>query len=203
MRILSQIVEIFVLGAIGGAIPGPMLTAVFTEVVSSGFHKSIRVILRGFASETIVAGSIFLAFFSISIPEYYFYVISLVGAAFLVYLSYKVWKIDRIGDERGGVFSFSKMFLLTLTNGAFWIIWITVCVPRAFVLNEQILGGKFIFLAAFQCGWTIMTSILAFIFSRFRPLLLQENLVSPVFKFFALVLVIIAMRSVYESLSYL
>ena len=87
--------------------------------------------------------------------------------------------------------------------GLFGLFWITVCLPRAFVLNEQIMGGKFIFLATAQGGWLVMTSILAFIFSRFRPLLLQKNLISPVFKFFSLILAFFAIRSLYEVADYL
>jgi threonine/homoserine/homoserine lactone efflux protein len=97
MRIISQILEIFALGLILGTIPGPMLTAVFTEVAYKGFWKGFKVVLKGLAAETIVAGFILLTLFSIDIPQYYFHVISLVGTVFLTYLSQNIWKIDRIG----------------------------------------------------------------------------------------------------------
>lgn len=203
MRIIGQLLEILALGLILGAIPGPMLTAVFTEVMGRGFGEGFKVILRVLASELIMAGFILLALSSLDISQYYFHVISLTGAVFLVYLSHNVWKIDRIGCEQGEIFCFSKIFLLTVLNGAFWTFWITVCVPRAFALNEQILGGQFIFLATAEGGWLIMTSILAFIFSRFRSLLLQKNLISPIFKFLSLVLVFFAVRSLYEVADYL
>ena len=203
MRIISQIVEILALGLVLGAVPGPMLTAVFTVVANRGFWEGFKVILRAFMSEIIVAGLILLTLFSIDIPRCYFCVISLAGTLFLVYLSHTIWKIDTIIDEQKEMFGFSKIFLLTALNGAFWTLWITVCVPRAFALNEMILGGRFIFLATVESGWLIMTSTLAFIFSRFRPLLLQKNLISPVFKFLALVLVYFAMRSLSEIIDYL
>lgn len=202
MNVLSQIMEVFVLGAIGGAVPGPVLTAVFTEIVNSGLTKSFKVIIRALAAEIIVASSILLIVFSMNIPQLYFYAISLAGALFLIYLAYNVWKIDKVGGEKGEIFSFYKMFLLTVLNGAFWVFWLTVCVPRAFALREQIVGGQFIFLIAFELGWLFMTSLLAFIFSKFRPLLFRKNLVSFVFKFFALVLVFFALKSVYESMVY-
>ena len=122
MRIISQILEILALGLILGAIPGPMLTAVFTEVANRGLLEGFKVVLRGFASEIIVAGLILLALFSIDIPQYYFHIVSLAGIVFLAYLSHNVWKIDRIGCEQGEIFSFSKIFLLTILNGAFWTI---------------------------------------------------------------------------------
>src|SRR3989339_710667 len=169
MEITAQIIEIFLLGLIGGAVPGPMLTAVFTEVLNSGFKKSLRVVLRALFAETIVATAILLVIYSLNIPESYFYVISIVGSVYLIWLAIKVWKIDKIDGENKEVFIFSKIFLLTLLNGGFWIFWITVCVPRAFVLQEQILGGVIIFLVA------------------------------TVFKIFALLLVFFAVKAVVQS----
>ncbi|HLD31445.1 MAG TPA: LysE family transporter [Patescibacteria group bacterium] len=199
MEITAQIIEIFLLGLIGGAVPGPMLTAVFTEVLNSGFKKSLRVVLRALFAETIVATAILLVIYSLNIPESYFYVISIVGSVYLIWLAIKVWKIDKIDGENKEVFIFSKIFLLTLLNGGFWIFWITVCVPRAFVLQEQILGGVIIFLVAMELGWLVMTTSLGFAFSRFRPLLLKKNLVATVFKIFALLLVFFAVKAVVQS----
>src|SRR3989339_541166 len=128
MEVFNKILEIFLLGVIGGAVPGPMLTAVFT---------------------------------------------------------------------------LAKIFMLTILNGGFWIFWLTVCVPRAFSLDELIFGGRFIFLLVFELGWLLMTAGLGYIFSRFRPILLKQNLVATVFKIFATLLVLFALRSVYDSIIFI
>ena len=44
MEILNQIAEIFVLGVIGGSVPGPVLTSAFTEILNGGFNKGMKVI---------------------------------------------------------------------------------------------------------------------------------------------------------------
>lgn len=202
MDLIRQVFEIFILGVIGASVPGPILTAVFTEVVSGGFAKSIKTIFRALVSEIMVAGLVLLIVFSINIPESYFYMVSLLGAAFLIYLASCIWKIDKISGDNGEIFGFRKIFLLTILNGAFWIFWLTVCVPRAFALEGQISGGRFTFLLFFESGWLIMTSFLAFAFSKFRPFFFRKNLVSSIFKFFALILIFFAIKSIYQSLIY-
>jgi len=200
MKITSQIIEIFLLGLIGGSVPGPMLTAVFTEVLGGGFKKSLRVVFRALVAETIVASLILLIVYSLHIPELYFQIISLTGAVYLIYLATRIWKINKVDGENREFFTFGRIIILTLLNGGFWIFWLTVCVPRAFTLNESISGGLIIFMIAMELGWLIMTGLLGFIFSRFRPLLLKKNLVSAVFKLFALVLVFFALKSAVESI---
>jgi threonine/homoserine/homoserine lactone efflux protein len=100
------------------------------------------------------------------------------------------------------VFSFPKLLLLTLLNGAFWIFWITICVPRAFELKQAIFGGHVLFLLVFEMGWLIAAGALAYIFSKFRPLLLKKNIVSIVFKTFALLLVFFGIKSIWVSVDY-
>lgn len=187
------------LGIIGGAVPGPILTAAFTEVLNSGFRKSLRVVGRALLAESTVAVVVLLAVFALNIPSSVFYIISILGAMYLLYLASQVWKINQIGGEGGEIFTLSKIFVLTVLNGGFWIFWLTICVPRAFTLKEQIYGGHFLFLLSFEFGWLLMTGLLVFIFSRFRSLLVKKNLVAGVFKFFALLLVFFALKSIYAS----
>ena len=200
MFIFKQIFEIFVLGLIAGAVPGPMLTAVFTEVLNGGFLKSLKVVLRAFFAETIVALLIILIVFSLKIPQLYFQSISILGSIFLLWLAIGLWKINKVDAENKEIFTFSKILFLTILSGAFWIFWITVCIPKAFLLQEIIYGGRFIFLIVFELGWFLMTAFLSFLFSRFRPILLRKNLVSLAFKFFAVVLFFFAIEAIISSL---
>ena len=200
MVVIKQIFEIFLLGLIAGAIRGPMLMAVFTEVLNGGFYKSLRVVLRALLAETIVALLIILIIFSLKIPQLYFQIISILGAMFLFWLSIGLWKINKVDGENKEIFTLPKILLLTILSGAFWIFWITVCMPKAFLLNEAIYGGKSIFLIVFELGWLLMTTFLSFVFSRFRPILLKKNLVSIVFKFFAVLLSLFAIESIIDTI---
>lgn len=201
MEILFQLLSIFLLGLIGGANPGPILTASFTEALRKGFAKSLPVVFMAMIAESIVAIFILTLFFSVHIPESFFYAISFIGAGVLVWLAMQIWKIKELGGE-GEVFSFKKIFLLTIFNGPFWIFWITICIPQAFLLKEQITGGQILFLIIFELGWFLAATFLTFLFSRFRPFLVKTNFIPIVFKVFALILLFFAIKLAIVSFSY-
>ncbi|MFA5072124.1 MAG: LysE family transporter [Candidatus Pacearchaeota archaeon] len=202
MELLTQLISIFVLGLIGASIPGPILTAAFTESMRRGFAKSLIVILRASLSEIIVAVFILTIFFSFNVPQSFFYLISFAGAVVLIYLALQVWKIERIGDDEGEIFSFGKIFTLTVLNGSFWIFWITICVPTAFLLKEQVPQGHLLFLLLFELGWISTTVFWTFLFSRFRSFLTKEKVVPVVFKIFALILLYFAVNLLIEGFKF-
>jgi len=202
MELLLQIFSAFVLGLIGGATPGPILTSAFTESLRRGFVSSLRIIFMAMISEVIVALLILSIFFSFYIPQIIFSIISLIGIAVLIWLALQVWKIKKF-DEEGTIFSFKKIFLLTVFSGPFWIFWLTICVPQAFLLKQKIAGGQFLFLILFELGWLIATTGLTFLFSRFRPLLTKGNFVSVVFKILALILLFFAIKLAIDSIMFL
>lgn len=201
-QLWSQIIEILLLGIIGGAVPGPILTAVFTEVLNRGFKRSFVVMFKALVAESLVAVVVLLFFFSWDIPTEYFYIMSFGGAIVLFWIAKHVWGIEKVAGDKTEVFSFPKLLLLTVLNGAFWIFWITICVPRAFELKQAVSGGHFLFLLFFEAGWLITVIVLSYIFSRFRPLLLKKKLISTVFKIFALLLVFFGLKSIWGSIVY-
>jgi threonine/homoserine/homoserine lactone efflux protein len=198
-QILLQIFSIFVLGLFGGANPGAMLASIFSECLRSGFAKSLKVVFYALVSETVVAFAILLVLFSLDIPQFVFYLISFIGAGVLIWIATIVWKIDKL-DQKGEIFSFWKIFTLTLFNGPFWMFWITICVPQAFLFKESIIGGQFLFLLVFEIGWLVATIILVFIFSRFRNILTSGKMVSVVFKIFSIILVLFSAKMIADSL---
>ncbi len=202
MGISLQFLSIFILGLAGGANPGPILAASFTESLRKGFIKSLRVIFMAMIAESIVALFILILFFSIRIPEIVFYLISLIGAVVLIWLALQIWKIKELGGE-GEIFSFKKIFLLTVFNGPFWIFWLTVCVPQAFLLREKIPAGHFLFLIIFELGWLFATILLTFAFSRLRTLLVKSHFISIVFKCLALILLLFAIKLTVGSIIFL
>ncbi|MDD5147036.1 MAG: LysE family transporter [Candidatus Daviesbacteria bacterium] len=199
MELLLQIFSAFMLGLIGGATPGPILTSAFAESLRKGFINSLRIIFMAMISEVIVALLILSIFFSFHIPQIIFSVISLIGTAVLIWLALQVWKIKKFDGEET-IFSFKKIFLLTVFSGPFWIFWLAICVPQAFLLKQKIAGGQFLFLILFELGWLIATTGLTFLFSRFRPLLTKGNFVSVVFKILALILLFFAIKLAMGSL---
>lgn len=201
MDLITQLIGIFTLGFIGGSIPGSILASTFTEALRKGFIGSLRVIMFAAISEIIVASLIMFLLFSVDIPQGIYYGISFIGAGVLIWLAKQIWSIKKINDK-GELFNFKKIFLLTIFNGPLWIVWSTVCVPQAYVLSKEISGGLIIFMTIFELGWLSSTLLLTFLFSRFRHILIKEHVVSVVFKIFALTLTFFAIRLVITSIMY-
>ena len=197
---VSFIIEAFLLGLIGGAVPGPILTGTFTEILNLGFLKGIRVIFYALIAETIGALLIFLIFYAIGLNQLAIQIISICGALVLFWLSYQVWNITQINTEARQLITFPKVFLLTAFNSGYWIFWITIGMPKALMLNESVLGGKFIFLTVFEFAWLVMTFLLAFVFYQFRPLLQRKNLVGATFKVLAIILILLGVKTLLNLL---
>jgi len=198
----NDIIFAFILGLIGGVIPGPVLAATFTEILQSGFLKSLRIIIWAFLVETTVALISMLLLSSFNLHENIFRIISVAGAVILVWISISIWKIKKIDSENKVSFSFWKISLMILSNGMLWIYWITVCIPRAMILNEKIFMGNLLFLVLVELGWLISTIFIAIIFSQFRNLLSNPKVISVIFKFFALVFLYFALDSVISTICY-
>jgi threonine/homoserine/homoserine lactone efflux protein len=188
------------LGFIGSMLPGPILSAIFTEILQAGFRRSFKTIFYALISETAIAFSIILLFSFVPINERILSYISLVGAVVLIGMSKTLWKLNRIDAGNQISFSFSKMSLLTATNGLFWTYWITVGIPIAITLNQKMTGGKYLFLGGMEIGWLLGTTLLAFLFSRFRPLLVKPKVIGVVFKIFALTFVYFALEMAYKGI---
>ena len=198
----NEILSAFILGLIGGVIPGPVLAATFTKILQSGFLKSLRIIIWAFLVETTVALISMLLLSSFNLHENIFRIISVAGAVILVWISISIWKIKKIDSENKVSFSFWKISLMILSNGMLWIYWITVCIPRAMILNEKIFMGNLLFLVLVELGWLISTIFIAIIFSQFRNLLSNPKVISVIFKFFALVFLYFALDSVISTICY-
>jgi len=197
---LSIIFDAFLLGIIGGAIPGPILTGTFTEILKSGFVKGVRVIFYALITETIGALLLFLLFWAVGVNELVIKIISVVGSVVLFWLGYRVWKINEIKTESQAVITFSRIILLTVFNSGYWIFWMTVGMPKALILNEIFSGGLLAFLLLFEFGWLVATSFLAIIFWQFRPLLQKKNLVKLTFQILSIMLFLLGIKTLISVL---
>ncbi len=197
---INELVSAFALGLVGGAIPGPILTAIFTEILQVGLIKSFRIILLGMLTETIVALVCLVGLSSFHFPESVFRAISFLGAIILIWLASSIWKIKQIDTKKRVHFSAWKIVVMILANGALWIFWITVCVPKAILLSHTIAFGGLFFLLFVEIGWLVSTASIAFVFSRFRGWLSKPYIVPIIFKLFALAFVYFAVTSIYQSI---
>lgn len=194
-----ELLSALVLGLIGGVVPGPVLTATFTEILQSGIWKSMRIILWAMLTETIVALVSLIALSSMHLSLSFFHGLSLIGAGILIWISLSVWKVRKIDTEEKVHFSLPKISAMIMANGILWTFWITVCVPKAIALGEKIVFGNYLFLLFVEIGWLISTVLVAFVFSRFRTILSNPKVVPVMFKLFALAFIYFALDMLYKS----
>lgn len=196
---IHELVIALMLGLIGGVIPGPVITAVFTEILQSGFPKSLRIILIALVTESLVAVFSLLVLDSMNFNEAFFRGLSLAGAAILVWISISLWKIRTLDTGEKVHFGFWKIIVMIMSNGVLWTYWITICIPKAILLNDQIHLGAYAFMGLVQLGWLTSTLVVGFLFSRFRKILSGPKVIPVLFKIFALAFAYFALDMVYKS----
>ena len=199
---VHELIIAFMLGLIGGVIPGPVITAVFTEILQSGFLKSLRIIVIALVTESLVAVFSLLALDSMNFNEAFFRGLSLAGAAILIWISISIWKVKTLDTGQKVHFGFWKIILMIMSNGVLWTYWLTICIPKAILLSDQISMGAYLFMGLVQLGWLISTLIVAFLFSRFRNILSRPRVIPVLFKIFAIAFAYFALDMIYKSILY-
>jgi threonine/homoserine/homoserine lactone efflux protein len=138
--ITGMLIEAFLLGLVGGAVPGPILTGAFTEALNTNFFRSTRIIFYALIAETVGALFAIYVIYKIGLSKTAINIISIGGAIVLFWLAYKIWKIDKINTEAKKILTFYEIVILTALNSGYWIFWIAVGVPKALTLDVVILG---------------------------------------------------------------
>lgn len=197
---IDGLVTAFVFGLIGGMIPGPVVTAIFTEILQSSFLKSFRIILIAMFTETLIALFSLVFFISLNLSEAFFRGISIIGALILILIGISIWKVKNIDSGEKVEFGFWKISAMILANGVLWTFWITICIPKAIFLSHQLFLGEYYFLGLVEIGWLLSTTLLAFIFSRFRTLLSKPKIIPIIFKIFALTFFYFAIDMAYKNI---
>ena len=201
-RMIHELVIALMLGLIGGVIPGPVITAVFTEILQSGYLKSLRIIIIALVTETLVALVSLLILDSLGFNETFFRGLSLAGAAILIWIAISIWKVQSLDSGEKVQFGLWKVVIMILSNGVLWTYWITICIPKAMLLGEGLHLGEYLFMALVQLGWLISTLMVAFLFSRFRKALSRPKVIPVLFKIFALAFAYFAIDMIIKSIQY-
>jgi len=197
---MRELLTALVIGLIGGAIPGPVLTAVFTEIIRKGLVQSFRIVFQALLTESAVAVICLVLLSILPIPAEVFAVLSIIGSFVLIYIATKLWRIQKFTTNTSEIFTYWTISVLILANGMLWTYWITVVLPKALEFSTNVIGGSWYYLGSVQLGWLISTLLIAFVFSRFRGFLTKPTVIPYLFKFFAVVFVFFALRMFYTSI---
>lgn len=199
---IHELVIALMLGLIGGVIPGPVITAVFTEILQTGFLKSLRIILIALVTETLVALISLVILGSLGFNEAFFRGLSLAGAVILTWIAISIWKVQSLDSGEKVDFGLWKVVVMILSNGVLWTYWITICIPKAILLGEGLHLGEYLFMGLVQLGWLISTLLVAFLFSRFRRVLSRPRVIPVLFKLFALAFAYFAVDMIIKSVKF-
>lgn len=199
---IHELVIALMLGLIGGVIPGPVITAVFTEILQSGFLKSLKIIGIAMITETLVALISLLIFSSLDFNQGFFYGLSLAGASILIWIALSLWKVRSLDSSEKVEFGIWKIVVMILSNGVLWTYWITICIPKAILLGDQLHLGAYLFMGLVQTGWLISTTLLAYLFSRFRKALSRPRVIPVLFKLFSLAFAYFAIDMIIKSINH-
>jgi threonine/homoserine/homoserine lactone efflux protein len=193
-----RLLEVLFLGFLCGLIPGPVVTAVFTETIRKGWKSARRIVLWAAAGE-LVMSVVCVAVLSLLDPKsVIFSALSMFGALILLSLAWDLWKVEEI-SEHEPLFSNQRIFMLALLNGMAWIFWITVCTPQAVELGQRFAGGQWVFILLFEAGWLTSTLTLCYFFGFFRPYFQSNKSLHLLYRTIALLFVLFALKLAFTS----
>jgi threonine/homoserine/homoserine lactone efflux protein len=124
------------------------------------------------------------------------------GAGILIWIATSLWKVRTLDSGDRVHFGLWKVVVMILSNGILWTYWMTICIPKAILLGDQIQLGQYLFMGMVQLGWLISTMVVAYLFSRFRKTLSRPRVIPVLFKLFALAFVYFAMDMIIKSIQY-
>lgn len=200
-----RLIEVLFLGFLCGLIPGPVVTAIFTETIRKGPTAAKKIILWAAAGELVMSITCVAALSLVDPQSVIFSALSMFGALVLLSFAWDLWRVEEI-SEHEPLFSNQRIFVLSLMNGMAWIFWITVCTPQAVSLGTLIPGGQWLFILLFELGWLAATFSLCYLFGLFRPyfqsnksLHLLYRTISILFILFAIKLAIGSSKALLQS----
>jgi threonine/homoserine/homoserine lactone efflux protein len=196
----------FLLGAVGGVIPGAVLTILLVSTLQGGLKAGFRAFFWAMLSEIIIAGGLLLLATLLPLSPIVFVWIGVVGSLILLYFSWQVFQLRSITVHKGStLFTPSKIFLLSATNAPLYIFWTTVCFPLVWQLavSWSLSAAALSYFVIFEIGWAATTCATLLLFAYARTVLTNEGVMRWVFTLIALLLASLALRMLLHSVTQL
>ena len=200
MHILLQA---FILGAVGGVIPGAVLTILLVSTMQGGLKTGLRAFFWAMFSEITIAGVLLLVAVQLQLGAAVFTWIGFVGSVVLFYFAWQVLKLRSVNVESNStLFTPVKIFLLSATNAPLYIFWTTICFPLIWQLASSwpiTVAAPFYFLF-FEIGWGLTTFIMLLLFVFSRKTLTDERVMRKVFIIISIILFGFGVEMLVQSL---
>ena len=132
MQTLAFLTAGCIFGLAGGFSPGPTTTVVVSQTLRFGFLDGIKVAIAPALTDAPIILVAVLLVGQLAKFEVVLGVISLLGAAFLLYLSFESFRVRgiEIGDTEVEPRSISKGFMANLLNPHPYMFWFVIGAPK-------------------------------------------------------------------------
>lgn len=201
---MQILIESFLLGLVGGIVPGSILTVLLISVMQGGSRAGLRAFCVSLGAELIIVCILLGLLLLLPIPSRIFLYIGFVGSVVLLYFAWQILGLSKIDkpESTTQVFSNKKIFLLAATNAPLYIFWVTVCAPLIWQLSEtlSLFESAVYFMIAFELGWSISTLGVLWIFVKSRNILTNQRVMRKVYIGVSLFMAFLALRIFYTSI---
>ncbi len=203
---MDVLLQAFMLGAVGGVIPGAVLTILLVSTLQGGLKAALRAFVWALISEIVIAGALLITAVQLGLSQEVFRWIALVGGLVLMYFAWQVFHLRSVTvKDEVILFSPTKIFLLSATNAPLYVFWTTVCFPLIWKLSESwgltLAATSYFFL--FEIGWAITTFMMVLVFVFSRKTLTNEKVMRFVFTGIALILAGFGIRMLADFVQYI
>ena len=202
---MQILLDAFLLGLVGGVVPGSILTIILVSVLQGGYKAGFRAFLWSFLAEITVVTLLLLIILSLPLSDTVFSYIGLMGGVVLFYFAYQIVGISKIShpDEKTVLFSAGKIYFMSATNAPLYIFWTAVCAPLIWQLTEQfsVPFAAVSFMTAFELGWGLATFAVMLIFVKSHQILTNPMIMKRVYQTVALFMIFLGFRILYTSIT--
>ena len=128
---LTYIISGIIFGLGAGLTPGPLMTLVFTETLKHGTREGVKVSMAPLITDMPIIFISILLLSKLAGLDVWIGIISLIGAAYIVYLGYEsiTFKGVEVDTEKMIPRSIRKGILANIFNPNPWVFWISVGAP--------------------------------------------------------------------------
>jgi threonine/homoserine/homoserine lactone efflux protein len=205
--IFKDISTAIILGLIGGLTPGPVIILALSEILRSptkGISNGTMYIAVAGLTEFCIGFFLVATSSWLKIPPFIFHMLAVVGAFLLFYIAFQLYKIKHFQyEQENKKVGVKHIIMLMILNGPMWLFWISVCLPIAFSLGNQIHYGQYLFIAIFEVSMVTALAAIFFSFRLLRKYLSNEKIVGKVFIILSVLIFLIGLRLLYSEVSLL
>lgn len=202
---MQILIEAFLLGLVGGLVPGSILTIILISVLQGGYKSGLRAFFWSFLAELTIVSILLLFVLSLPFTTTVFSYIGMIGGVVLFYFAYQILGISKISnpENQETLFSGRQIYLMSATNAPLYIFWITVCAPLIWKLTEQfsVSIAAVSFLGFFEFGWALSTLVILLLFVKSRKILTNPFIMKRVYQGVSLFMFFLGARILYTSLT--